>query len=156
MIWFILVGLAFGIFAWRGKFLTVRKDGGPESRVTGYWLIELKWLFSVALLRFDHGSRETFHSHAFNSISWVLGPGVLREELLNGNVNHYVRSWRPVTTLRRTFHRVFSEGRTWVLTFRGPWANEWMEFSPDGSGGVFQRLTHGRQIVWKESKWSTT
>ena len=54
------------------KFLFKAKDGGPESKVTGYWLIESKRWFSIALLRFDEGSREAFHTHAFNAISWVL------------------------------------------------------------------------------------
>ena len=40
------------------KFLSVSKDGGPDSTVTAYWLVEMKGLFSVALLRFDHGTME--------------------------------------------------------------------------------------------------
>ena len=48
------------------------KDGGPESKVDGYWLFRHKRLFTVALLRFSKGSREAYHSHAFNAVSWVL------------------------------------------------------------------------------------
>ena len=61
------------------KLCYVGKDGGPESTVWGFWLIEIKKLFSVALLCFENGSREAFHTHAFNSVSWVLtlrGPWV--------------------------------------------------------------------------------
>jgi hypothetical protein len=32
------------------NFLNKTKDGGPESTVWAYWLIEIKSLFSVALL----------------------------------------------------------------------------------------------------------
>ena len=34
------------------------KDGGQYSTVWGYWLIEIKSLFSVVLLRFEGDSRE--------------------------------------------------------------------------------------------------
>jgi hypothetical protein len=150
MIWFALAIMLWACCVLNAlqliRFLEVRKDGGPESRVTGYWLIEVKWLFSIALLRFDHGSREVFHSHAFDSISLVFGPGQLREELIGGDVRLYRRSWTPVLTLRGTFHRVFSEGRNWVLTFRGPWAKTWFEYDPNGT---LTELTHHRRVVWQ-------
>jgi hypothetical protein len=126
------------------QFLKVSKDGGPESRVWAYWLFEIKRLGSVALLRFENGSRDAFHSHAFNSISWVLS-GELLEFHLDGRVESHKPGWRPIRTLRSTFHRVTSFGRTWVLTFRGPWAPKWSEFLPDE--GRFVDLVHGRKEV---------
>ena len=42
-------------------------DGGKNSGVTGYWLIEWKSGFSIVVLRFSKGTREAFHSHAFNA-----------------------------------------------------------------------------------------
>lgn len=127
------------------KFFAKRKDGGPESHVTGYWLIEIKSLFSVVLLRFDHGSREAYHSHAFNAVSWVLR-GKLLESLLGdrGDIK-YLPSWRPVWTPRTRFHKVISSGTTWVLSIRGPWAKHWMEYIP---GKEVLELTHGRRTTW--------
>lgn len=80
------------------KFFKKMKDGGPESTVTGYWLAEIKSLFSVVLLRFDGKSREAFHTHAFNSWSWVI-KGSLTEEMLDGKINKYVPSIRPYTPI---------------------------------------------------------
>jgi hypothetical protein len=120
------------------------KDGGPDSTVTGYWLIEIKWLFSIALLRFDNGTREEYHSHAFNCISWVLR-GLLREEHIDGNIETHTPGAPPVITKRSTFHRVRSEGTTWVLTFRGPWAKRWEEFNPNT--GEFTILKDHRVVV---------
>ena len=55
------------------RFLEVTKDGGPDSPVTGLFLIEIKSLFSVVLLKFG-GTRENFHSHAFNALTfWLKG-----------------------------------------------------------------------------------
>jgi hypothetical protein len=141
------------------KLFKKMKDGGPESKVTGYWLIEAKKLFSVVLLHFENGSREAYHSHAFNSISWVL-TGLLIEHRLYGAspsytdqpwVKFYRPSLKPVFTSRENLHRVLSKDDTWVLSkddtwvlsFRGPWADNWQEIVPEG----WRWLTHGRQIV---------
>lgn len=40
------------------KLFKKMKDGGKESTVTGYWLIECKSLFSIVLLKFEGDSRE--------------------------------------------------------------------------------------------------
>lgn len=127
------------------KFLSRRKDGGPKSTVTGYWLAEIKSLFSVALLRFGNGSREEYHSHAFDSVSWVLR-GRLLEEHIDGNTDKHSPSLRPVVTRRSTFHRVFSIGTTWVLTFRGPWSRHWEEYDPNKH--EFITLSDGRERVY--------
>lgn len=127
------------------KFFKLMKDGGPDSRVHGFFLVEIKKLFTIVILRFADGSREAYHSHAFNSISWVLW-GKLNEFLLNGNKHTaYSPGIFPVITRRSTFHRVVSEKNTWVLSFRGPWVNTWQEFLPKLK--QFITLTHGRKVV---------
>lgn len=124
---------------WKGK------DGGAESSVTGYWLIEWKDWFSIALLKFEGLSREAFHTHAFNSISWLLS-GKLREYVETGKdfgvYYDYLPSLVPIITKRETFHKVNSDGTSWVLTFRGPWAESWQEYLP--SEDRYRTLTHGR------------
>jgi len=125
------------------KILSKSKDGGAESHVWGYWLIEIKSLFTIALLRFDPGTREAFHNHAFNCISWVL-KGKLEERHLNGaETQYYTPSIFPIITKRETFHQVFSHGTTWVFTLRGPWSKTWKEQIGDKE----ITLTNGRQIV---------
>lgn len=126
------------------KFLQLSKDGGPESKVWGYFLCEIKPLFSIVLLRFEDGSRDAYHDHAFNAVSWVL-KGKLREETISpeSEENTYEPSIRPVITLRDTFHKVTSYGRTWVLSLRGPWADTWHEYA----NGKELTLTNGRKMV---------
>lgn len=126
------------------KFFSYSKDGGPDSKVSGMFVVEVKSLFSVVLLKFLDGSRETYHSHAFNALSWVLR-GQLTEFLLQGKVNTYTPSIHPITTLRSNFHHVESKGTTWVLSFRGPWAKTWEEFLPNEN--KYLTLTHGRKVV---------
>ena len=127
------------------KIFHKAKDGGPLSTVTGYWLIEAKRIFSIALLKFENGSRDQYHSHAFGSISWVLGKGRLTEEHLNGLAEFHKPGFKPIVTKRSTFHRVFSSGVTWVLTLRGPWAKEWSEY--DFSTNTYTLLKDNRVVV---------
>ena len=133
------------------KFLKKDKDGGPESTVYAYWLLEWKKYFSIALLKFDGLSRECYHTHAFNSTSWVL-KGMLHEEFfvdfqkpfkLQQTSKIHTPSLRPVRTLKTDFHKVSSPaGVTWVLTFRGPWDPTWKESTK--KEGIYT-LTTGRK-----------
>lgn len=126
------------------KLLKKMKDGGDESTVTGYWLIEWKRAFSIVLLKFEGDSREAYHEHAFNCFSWVLR-GRLFEDFRTEhgtNCRWIPASWRPFITRRSTFHKVSSVGTSWVLSFRGPWAKTWREYRPLEGREV--TLTHGR------------
>ena len=127
------------------KLLWNDKDGGAESRVWCYGL-EIKWLFSVLLLRFEEGSREAFHSHAFNAISWVLS-GELWERLNTWGLPRwtiYRPSRKPIRTPRECTHQVRGVApRSWVLTLRGPWVSTWRDISAAGD----LMLTHGRKVV---------
>lgn len=142
------------------KFLSKSKDGGPESTVFAYWLFEIKFLFSIVLLRFDNGSRDAYHSHAFNCISWVM-KGRLEEEVVRTepatvyyglklppysflSTNVYTPSLKPVMTYRTTTHKVVSVGTTWVISFRGPWSKTWKEVVD----GQEKTLTSGRREVY--------
>ena len=126
------------------KLLWHGKDGGPESTVDGYFLIEWKRIFSIALLRFGNGSRDAYHDHAFDAVSWLLF-GRLLEQHLDGRVVEYTAGPAPIVTRRSTFHRVFSIGTSWVLSFRGPWSKTWHEFDAERLEGV--TLTDGRREV---------
>ena len=118
------------------------KDGGAESTVWGFWPVEIKSLFSVALLVFEDGSREAYHTHAFNSVSWVLRGRLTEYIIKSQETNLYNPSFKPIITKRDTFHKVRSIGRTYVLTFRGPWSDTWQEYRQRENKHV--TLTHGR------------
>lgn len=124
------------------KLFSVSKDGGDKSNVWAYWLVEIKPLFSIALLKFENGTREAHHSHAFNCVSWLLS-GALREYFLDNTSKGYLPSFKPILTKRETFHKVRSFGRSWVLTFRGPWTKQWKE----RQGDMETTLTNGRVVV---------
>lgn len=130
------------------KLFKYMKDGGPESKSSGLFLIEIKKLCSIVLLKFTDGSRDAYHTHAFDAVSWVL-KGKLVEQHMDGRVVEYLPSFKPIFTSRGTFHKVVSVGETRALTFRGPWLNKWREFLPQEDR--FITLTHGRQVT---SSWN--
>lgn len=131
------------------KIFHKAKDGGPESNVTGYWLIECKSLFSIVLLKFSKGSREAFHNHAFHAFSWILS-GELEETYYDSDL--CVRTERlrpsifPFITKRKRLHKVYGIAKsTWALSFRGPWNKTWQEYFDKTDTTV--TLTNGRKIV---------
>jgi len=123
------------------KLLTYGKDGGAHSTVWGFWFVEAKRACSVVLLRFENGTRDAHHDHAFNSVSWLL-KGRLVERHLNGRVQIHRPNLWPIVTKRSTFHQVESVGRSWVLSFRGPWSSTWHEHTKEE--GVYT-LSSGRK-----------
>jgi hypothetical protein len=136
----------------RFSLLSWKKDGGPESTVSGFFFIEWKDMFSVALLRFSDGTREAYHDHAFNAVSWLL-KGELLEFMLDGPGRIHKPRLLPIVTRKEDFHKVHSVGTSWVLSFRGPWNKEWHEFTR-GSWkgrefipGKYTTLTDGRKPV---------
>lgn len=131
------------------KILWGHKDGGPDSNVR-CWGLEIKGLCSILVLHFAPGSREAFHSHAFNAVSWLIAGDLcedVQEFLTLPNTGHnahhlYSRHWRPVITRRATFHKVSGGAYgAWVLTLRGRWHKTWV----DGQPGEADTLTHGRK-----------
>lgn len=135
------------------KLFRKAKDGGPDSNVTGYWLIEWKRVFSIALLKFSVGWRENYHSHAFNSASLLFGKGTLLEYVLDSDGDDYYEhvnvlqaSILPVIHKRSCLHRVECiYNPVWALTIRGPWSTTWSEFDPKAQ--KFITLTRGRKIL---------
>ena len=128
------------------KLFKKMKDGGPHSTVTGYWLIEWKAVFSIVLLKFEGKSRETFHTHAFNCISWLIS-GSLTEcfKDLSIPLKHYSPSVIPFLTKRTDFHKVDSNGTSWLLSIRGPWCKTWYE-TDQASPHQTRTLTSGRVV----------
>ncbi len=125
-------------------FLTLAKDGGPQSPVTGFFVIELKNLFSIVFLKFNKGCREAFHSHAFNAVTWFI-KGHVTEQHLDGRKLAFRGSFKPKLTPRSCFHKVFAHVDTYAVSFRGPWTKTWKEYSPKKRR--YTTLTHGRKVV---------
>lgn len=118
-------------------------DGGKDSGVTGYWLIKNKKLFSIVLLRFSSGSREAFHSHAFNALTWWI-KGEVEEQFVNGEEpKTWKPSIKPKYTPKGNFHKIIGKKTAWAISVRGAWDDTWKE----KKGDEVYTLTHGRKVV---------
>ncbi len=138
---------AIGRFLRQHHVLRVTKDGGPESTVWAHWLFESKRWGSIVLLRFENGSRDAYHSHAFHCVSWLLSGGLVEDRIEpadEATTYTYLPGAYPIITTRENTHKVTSVGRSRVLSFRGPWAARWREITP-GDGEV--ALASGRRVV---------
>lgn len=125
------------------KFFTWSHDGGKDSGVTGLFVVEIKSLFSIVLLRFSKGTREAYHSHAFNALTiWLWGR--VKEHMLSGEVLEW-KTGDVKFTPRDNFHKVEALETSYALCFRGPWADTWAEVV----GGKPRVLTHGRKVLWE-------
>lgn len=128
------------------KAITKTKDGGPNSPVDAYFLFEIKSVCSIAILRFNVGSREAFHTHAFDAYTWFIC-GDLIEQRFDGTLKRYSRSLLPKITRKSDNHRVIANKTSWCFTIRGPWKPTWTE----DVDGITTTMTHGRVVVNKTS-----
>lgn len=130
------------------KLFKKSHDGGADSGVTGYWLIEWKKVFSIVLLHFSPGSREAFHSQAFNAWTWWL-KGSVTEKFWTDDSDYILDkkwkpSFKPKYTPRNNFHKIIAgEKGAWALSFRGPWSKTWKEHK----NGETYELTSGHRRV---------
>lgn len=129
------------------KIFKYAYDGGKDSTVTGFWIVEIKSFFSIVLLKFAKGSRENYHSHAFNAFTWFLH-GEVREEHVDGTVKHWKPSFKPKWTPKTCFHKVHAEKDTWALSIRGKWDKTWFEYNKNQN--MLLTLENGRNVVKTE------
>lgn len=123
------------------------KDGGDESTVDAYFFCEFKGLFSIALLKFNKGSRNNFHSHAFHALTWFLKGDMEEHRILNNEQvkRKYKRSFLPKLTKRDNLHKVIANKTSWCFTIRGKWQKEWKEVNLQ-TDEMFT-LSNGRKVV---------
>lgn len=121
-------------------------DGGKDSGVTGYWLIEWKNVFSIVLLKFNPNHRENYHSHAFNAVTWWLW-GEATEEFIDKKKIVWTPSLLPKYTPRENIHKYSVAKPSWAISFRGAWHTSWEEYNP--TTNEYIRLGNGRKEIWR-------
>lgn len=132
-------------------FFSKRKDGGKESTVDAYFLFEIKNFMSVALLKFNKGTRENYHSHAFNAFTWFLFGDMIEHRIVKGKPvpNKYKFSLKPKYTGKDNLHKVVANKTSYALTIRGRWSKDWTEYNL--AKDTTYTLESGRKVV-KEIK----
>ena len=119
-------------------------DGGINSGVNGFWLIEWKPCFSLVFLKFNKGTRENYHNHAFNAYTWFLWGNVTEHHKDGRKLKWYPSLW-PKYTPKECFHKVEAHEDTYAFSIRGPCDIMWKEYNEEKDEEI--NLTHGREIV---------
>lgn len=135
---------------WFPRLFYTKPDGGKDSGVTAYFLIEWKKVLSIGLLYFK-GSRDALHDHAFNAFTWWLSGTVVEESWVEDAAHFrmlpvektFSPSFWPKYTPRKLIHKITPQKEAWALTIRGPWIDYWREYK----NGILTTLSHGRRIV---------
>ena len=109
---------------WFPRLFYVKPDGGKDSGVTAYFLIEWKVLFSIGFLHFKKGSKRVYYNREFGALSWWL-KGEVTEKKIDNTYRKYKPSLKPKYTSRNDFHKIFAHTTAWCFTLRGPWNNLW-------------------------------
>lgn len=124
------------------KLFRKSHDGGKDSGVTGYFIVELKSFFSIVILRFSKGTRDAYHSHAFNAFTFWLKGSIKEHDPLLPKPEIY-KTGQFKYTPRNKMHMVEAMETTWAISIRGPWKESWYELK----NGKIIELTHGRNVV---------
>lgn len=127
---------------WFPRLFYKKPDGGNNSGVTAYFLIEWKILFSIGILHFKEGTREAYHNHAFNALTWWI-KGKVTEIKIDKSEKDFKPSLIPKYTSKDNFHKVKAHENTIAITLRGPWNDTWKEYRKN----KYVTLTHGRKEI---------
>jgi len=127
------------------RFFEKCNGGGDAAPTDIYFLFEIKWLCSIAILKFKKGKSAPCHSHAFNALTWFI-KGDLHEAFRDKKKApyQYKRSVIPKITPRSNCHKITAKSDSWCFTIRGPWLDTWTEYDEETGTTTF---THGRKIV---------
>lgn len=108
----------------------------------GWWIIEIKWLFSIVILQFTPGCRENFHTQPFNSLTWWMSEA---EEHTPNSKKSLKPGWIPTYTPRDKLHRINTETTTWAISIRGKWVDTLKEYNENTKTTI--EYSHHRKIT---------
>jgi hypothetical protein len=134
------------IIFWKKKTIKL-----GEQNVSEITVLEWKKLFSIKLFNFHktYGKQDRFHTHSFNSVSFLFFGNYIEEIIQDGKIVALNRNRsRFICIPKNEYHRITkSEGcRTILIT--GPWSQFWKELRELGNSR-YQEVTqtYGRVDV---------
>lgn len=122
-----------------------------DGHIIQYTLFEHKKIGGIWLYNWKTIKQNRFHTHAFNSIAFLLRGGYTEQVIRNTGVIEWnkVNQWLKPRFLPMNYtHRICeAEPNTWTIVFFGPWKKYWYEFFEDTKTWV--KYTWGRKVVNK-------
>lgn len=114
----------------RLTFFKKKQINNGQQNVTELTILEWKKLFSIKLFHFHKstGCQDRFHTHSFNSISFLIKGNYVEEILRGDTVVPYNRNRsRFIYIPSNEYHRITRSDGCRTLLITGPWEPEWKE-----------------------------
>jgi len=128
-----------------------------DGHIIQYTIFESKYLGGIWLYNWKTIKQNRFHTHAFNSIAFLLN-GKYTEEVIEDSQIKFkvVHQWLKPRLLPKNYcHRILkADPNTWTIVFFGKWIPHWWEYFSDTKTWV--KYGWGRKVLEKKSGDETT
>ncbi len=128
-----------------------------EGHIIQYTLFESKRFGGIWIYNWKTILQNRFHTHAFNSIAFLLSGKYTEEVIENGKITlRIVHQWLKPRFLPKNYcHRILkADPNTWTIVFFGKWIPYWWEYFGDSKTWV--KYGWGRKVIEKKSGDETT
>lgn len=105
-----------------------------EGHVDQYILFENKYLFSIIFYRWATIDQIRFHTHAFNSIAFLLKGWYWEKVIFNGiEMTNFVNVPLVPRLINKGYCHAIENAKpgTMTMVLVGPWCQNWYEYFPD-------------------------
>lgn len=123
-----------------------------DGHIIQYTIFESKYLGGIWLYNWKTIKQNRFHTHAFNSIAFLLSGNYLEEVITDGKIKtRLVNQWLKPRFLPKNYcHRILAAStNTWTIVFFGKWIPYWWEYFADTKTWV--KYGWGRKVIEKKS-----
>ncbi len=128
-----------------------------DGHIVQYTIFENKHLGGIWLYNWKTIKQNRFHTHAFNSVAFLLSGKYAEEVIHAGKIEtRIVDQWLKPRFLPKNYcHRIlFANPNTWTIVFFGKWIPHWWEFFKESNTWV--KYGWGRKVIEKKTGDETT
>lgn len=123
-----------------------------DGHIIQYTLFESKYIGGIWLYNWKTIKQNRFHTHAFNSIAFLLSGKYTEEVIENGQIKFKVvhQQFKARFLPKNYCHRILkADPNTWTIVFFGRWIPYWWEYFEDTKTWV--KYGWGRKVIEKKS-----
>ncbi len=136
-----------------GKIIHYDSISIGVGNIKRFTIIEIKCLGGIIVNIFNTKDQDRFHSHAFNSFSWMIR-GWYKEDVVNINNNIKTLETKIISKSRFIpryyIHKIKESSENAIsITFEGSWKSHWKEYFDNEREKTY---TWGRKVIF-DSKY---
>lgn len=123
-----------------------------DGHIIQYTIFENKYLGGIWIYNWKTILQNRFHTHAFNSLAFLLRGSYTEEIIENGVIKlRVVNQWlKPRFHPKNYCHRILkADPNTWTIVFFGKWIPHWWEYFADSKTWI--KYGWGRKVIEKKN-----